>query len=330
MGAGEFCKVWGLKDVKIGDVVGAWSEHIKTLHFATPHYEMQIEAVQPEQDHQLYQALLELAEEDPLIHVLKDTIHQSIYLRIFGEIQREVIEALLKEQYGLDVRFAEVNIICVEKPRGVGEAIEVVGAAENPFVATVSFRIEPGPTGSGVGYKGIAGILPLAFSRAVEETARATLAQGLYGWEVTDALVTLIHTTWPTGSTAGDFRNLVPLVLMAALAQAGTDIYEPINRFELSVPVHAISTAMFKLSQLRAVYEQPVLRNDTFLLTGTLPVATTEEFRRELPAFTEGEGVLLVQEAGFLKMEGEFPIRRRMDYNPLNRKEYLLHIQGVC
>lgn len=330
VGAGEFCKAWGLKDVKIGDVVGTRSEHIKTLRFATPRYETRIEAAHPEQEHQLYQALLALAEEDPLIHVLKDEIHQSIYLRIFGEVQKEVLETLLKEKYGLYVRFSETSIVCVEKPGGVGEAIELARVEENPFAATVGFRVEPGLTGSGIVYKGIHGILPLAFSRAVEETVFTTLAQGLYGWEVTDALVTLIHTTWPPGSTPGDFRNLVPLVLMAALAQAGTDVYEPMNRFELSVPMHAISTALFRLSQLRAFYEQPMLRGETFLLVGTLPVATTEEFRRELPAFTEGEGVLLVQEAGFLKIAGEFPSRRRMDHNPLNRKEYLLHVQRVC
>src|SRR5260370_30125293 len=159
----------------------------------------------------------------------------------------------------------------------------------------------------------------------MEGAVRATLAQGLYGWEVADIVVTLTHTGYAPITTASDFRNLVPLVLMEALSQAGTDVYEPINQFELSVPVHAISTAMFKLSQLRAVYEQPILRNDTFLLTGTLPVETSEEFRRELPAFTEGEGVFMVQEAGFLKKEGECPTRKRRDHNQLNRTGYFLH-----
>jgi ribosomal protection tetracycline resistance protein len=116
---------------------------------------------------------------------------------------------------------------------------------------------------------------------------------------------------------------------MAALAQAGTDVYEPINQFELNAPINAFSTAMFKLSSLRAVYEQPILHSDTFTLKGVLPVSTTEAFRRELPAFTEGEGVFVVQPAGFLKMEGPFPTRERMDYNPLNRKEYLARIQHV-
>ena len=328
--AGEFCKVWGLKEVKIGDVVGEWSDHIKTLHFATPKYETRIEATRREQDHQLYQALLELAEEDPLISVLKDDVHQTIYLRMFGEVQKEVIETMLKEHSGLDVRFAETSIVCIEKPRGTGQAREIIGAAENPFVATVGFLVEPGPADSGVTYKSTSGALPLAFYRAIEKTVRATLAQGVYGWEVTDIVVTLTHTGQLPGTTASDFRNLVPLVLMEALSQAGTDVYEPINQFELSVPASAINTAMFKLSELRAVYEQPILHNDTFLLTGTLPVETSEEFRRELPAFTEGEGVFLAQEAGFLKKEGECPTRKRMDHNPLNRKEYLLHVQHVC
>jgi len=119
-------------------------------------------------------------------------------------------------------------------------------------------------------------------------------------------------------------------VLMEALSQAGTDVYEPINQFELSVPVHAISTAMFKLSQLRAIFEQPILRNDSFILTGTLPVETSEEFRRELPSFTGGEGVFMVEVAEFRKKEGECPTRKRMDHNPLNRKEYLLYVQHVC
>ncbi len=331
--AGEFCKVWGWKEAKIGDIVGEPSDHIKILHFATPRYETQIEVTNRDDDHELYLALQELAEEDPLIYVLKDEVHQSIYLRIFGEVQKEVIEAMLLEHYGLAVVFSRTTIVCIEKPHGTGEAVDYMGAAGNPFKASVGFRIEPGPEGSGITYRSTPGALPPHFHHAIEEAARATLAQGLYGWEVSDIVVTLTHTGYNShhsdGTKGSDFRYLVPLVLMEALATAGTDVYEPINSFELSVPMTAISTAMFKLSVLRAVYGQPVLRNNTFYLSGTLPVATSEEFRRELPSFTEGEGVFLVQEGGFRKMEGEFPTRRRMDRNPLNRKEYLLSIQGV-
>jgi len=171
------------------------------------------------------------------------------------------------------------------------------------------------------------GALPLSFHKAIEDAAFETLKQGLYGWEVTDIVVTLTHTGYSSPvSTAGDFRKLTPLVLMEALSQAGTVVYEPINQFELTVPVKAISKTLFKLSTLNAVFDQPVLHNDSFLLTGTIPVATTEDLKRELHSFTEGEGVFLAKPGGYSKIEGDFPTRKRADYNPLNRKDYLLHI----
>lgn len=327
--AGEFCKVWGLKDVKIGDVVGEWSDKIKDIHFAVPQMETRIEAKQKEMKHRLYQALTELSEEDPLIKVLKDDFHHEIYIRLFGEVQKEVIEATLQENYGLDISFSETRVVCIEKPKGIGQALEIIGAADNPFYATVGFKVAPGISGSGVTYKLEVklGSLPLAFHKAIEDTVFDTLKQGLYGWEVTDIIVTLIHTGYSSPVTvAGDFRKLVPLVLMEALYRAGTDVYEPMNQFELSVPVHTISKAMFKLSALKAVFEKPILHNNIFILTGILPVAVTENFKQGLHSFTEGEGVFIAKPFGFNKIEHTFPTRKRVDYNPLNRKDYLLHV----
>ena len=75
--------------------------------------------------------------------------------------------------------------------------------------------------------------MPYAFLKAVEETVRETLLQGLYGWQSTDCAVTMTHSGyWPRqshahaifdksmSSTAGDFRNLTPLVLMTALRRS--------------------------------------------------------------------------------------------------------------
>lgn len=64
-GMGEFCKVWGLSDIRIGDVIGEWSDKMKDIHFAEPQMEAAIEARPKEKNHDLYQALVELSEEDP-------------------------------------------------------------------------------------------------------------------------------------------------------------------------------------------------------------------------------------------------------------------------
>ncbi|TNP07538.1 elongation factor G [Bacillus pacificus] len=327
--SGEFCKVWGLSDIKIGDIIGERTDYIKDIHFAEPQMEAAIDAVPKERIHDLYAALMELCEEDPLIKVWKDDAHNELYIRLFGEVQKEVIETTLFEKYNLQVTFSNTRVVCIEKPIGIGISVEIMGEKTNPFYATVGFKVERGELNSGITYKlGVElGSLPLAFHKAIEDTLFQTLKQGLYGWEVTDIIVTLTHTGYASPvTTASDFRNLTPLVLMDALKQAETYVYEPVNKFELTVPEHAISTAMYKLAAISATFAEPIFNNDSYQLTGSLPVAKTENFKRMLHSFTEGEGIFSTKPAGFTKLRPPFPTRKRVDYNPLNRKDYLLHV----
>ncbi|QBJ68707.1 tetracycline resistance protein [Bacillus anthracis] len=327
--SGDFCKVWGLNNIKIGDIIGERTDYIKDIHFAEPQMEAAINAVPKERIHDLYAALMELCEEDPLIKVWKDDVHYELYIRLFGEVQKEVIETTLYEKYNLQVTFSNTRVVCMEKPIGIGNSVEVMGEKANPFYATIGFKVERGELNSGITYTlGVElGSLPLAFHKAIEDTVFQTLKQGLYGWEVTDISVTLTHTGYASPvTTASDFRNLTPLVLMDALKQAETYVYEPVNEFELTVPEHAISTAMYKLAAIPATFAEPIFNNDSYQLTGSLPVAKTENFKRMLHSFTEGEAVFITKPAGFTKIMATFPTRKRVDNNPLNRKDYLLHV----
>ncbi|PEN49403.1 elongation factor G [Bacillus wiedmannii] len=327
--SGEFCKVWGLNDIKIGDIIGERTDYIKDIHFAEPQMEAAIEAVPKERIHDLYAALMELCEEDPLIKVWKDDIHNELYIRLFGEVQKEVIETTLYEKYNLQVTFSNTRVVCIEKPIGIGNSVEVMGEKANPFYATIGFKIKRDELNSGITYKLDVelGSLPLAFHKAIEDTVFQTLKQGLYGWEVTDIIVTLTHTGYASPvTTASDFRNLTPLVLMDALKQAETYVYEPVNEFELTVPEQAISTAMYKLAAIPATFREPILSNNSYQLTGSLPVAKTENFKRMLHSFTEGESIFTTKPSGYTKLKAPFPTRKRVDNNPLNRKDYLLHV----
>ncbi|MDD0818491.1 translation factor GTPase family protein [Bacillus cereus] len=327
--SGDFCKVWGLNNIKIGDIIGERTDYIKDIHFAEPQMEAAINAVPKERIHDLYAALMELCEEDPLIKVWKDDVHNELYIRLFGEVQKEVIETTLYKKYNLQVTFSNTRVVCMEKPIGIGNSVEVMGEKANPFYATIGFKVERGELNSGITYTlGVElGSLPLAFHKAIEDTVFQTLKQGLYGWEVTDISVTLTHTGYASPvTTASDFRNLTPLVLMDALKQAETYVYEPVNEFELTVPEHAISTAMYKLAAIPATFAEPIFNNDSYQLTGSLPVAKTENFKRMLHSFTEGEAVFIMKPAGFTKIMAPFPTRKRIDNNPLNRKDYLLHV----
>lgn len=290
--SGEFCKVWGLNDIKIGDIIGERTDYIKDIHFAEPQMEAAIDAIPKERIHDLYAALMELCEEDPLIQVWKDDVHNELYIRLFGQVQKEVIETTLFEKYNLQVTFSNTRVVCIEKPIGIGISVEVMGEKTNPFYATVGFKVERGELNSGITYKlGVElGSLPLAFHKAIEDTVFQTLKQGLYGWEVTDISVTLTHTGYASPvTTASDFRNLTPLVLMDALKKAETYVYEPVNAFELTVPEQAISTTMYKLAAVPATFAEPIFNNDSYQLTGSLPVTKTENFKRMLHSLKEKE-----------------------------------------
>jgi ribosomal protection tetracycline resistance protein len=172
------------------------------------------------------------------------------------------------------------------------------------------------------------GALPLAFHAAIEETVRTGLQQGLAGWPVVDVLVTLTRTAYSSvGSTAGDFRGLTPLVLMAALAQAGTQVLEPVHDVELEVPADAVPAVLSAVAVARGIPEEVVPGNGVpTLVRATVPAAELRGLGQALPGATHGLGTLTAQWIGHRPVTGTPPTRRRTDGNPLDRAEYLLRV----
>jgi ribosomal protection tetracycline resistance protein len=340
--AGRIGKLWGLGGVRIGDAIGEGRTAHEHHYFAPPTLETVVVPGHPADKGALYVALTQLAEQDPLINVRQDDVRQELYLSLYGEVQKEVIGATLMDEYGLDVEFRETTTICVERPIGFGEALEVMHAESNPFLATVGLRVEPAPVGSGAGFRPaieVHGTMPAAFFTAVEDTVKETLHQGLCGWEVTDCVVTLTHTGYAPrqshshqgfdksmSSTGADFRGLTPLVLMDALKRADTVVCEPIHRFRLEAPADAFGAVASALARLLAVPETQETRGPSYVLEGEIPASRIHALRQQLPALTRGEGVLESDFDSYQPVRGEIPTRPRTDHNPLDREEYLLRL----
>jgi ribosomal protection tetracycline resistance protein len=301
--AGQIGKLQGLAAIRIGDILGQGRAAPPGAQFAPPSLETVVVPARPADQGGLRAALGQLAEQDPLINVRQDDARQEILVSLYGEVQKEVIQATLTADFGIDASFRETTTICIERPAGAGMAAEFLGDQANPFRATVGLRIVPAQAGSGVRFRlGIErGALPAAFQKAVEETVHQTLQQGLRGWQVTDAVVTLTHSGFtpppPSGwskwsSSAGDFRNLTPLVLMSALRQAGTRVYEPVHRFHLEAPADTAWSVLPALARLGAVPDGPVTQGSLLTVTGDIPAAQVHDLRQQLPGLTHGAGIL--------------------------------------
>ncbi|MDP9237454.1 MAG: TetM/TetW/TetO/TetS family tetracycline resistance ribosomal protection protein [Chloroflexota bacterium] len=347
--AGQIAKLWGLGDIRIGDAIGASRTTAEGHLFAPPTLESVIVPRRLGDKGALQVALAQLAEQDPLINLRQDDVRQELFVSLYGEVQKEVIQATLANDFNIDVEFRETTTICIERPFGTSESVEVLYAktktnvtgnsspiSSNPFLATVGLRLDPAPIGSGIEFRLDVDVrlVPIYIYKTVDtfvdhmgQYVRETLQEGLFGWQVTDCTVTMIDSGYRApGSTAADFRKLTPLVLMSALKQAGTTVYEPMQRFHLEIPPDTFGATVPVLARLRAVPQTQEMRGSAYVLEGEIPAARVHELQQQLPMLTRGEGVLDCAFDRYQPVDGTIPTRPRTDHNPLDRKEYLLHV----
>jgi ribosomal protection tetracycline resistance protein len=331
--AGAVAKLWGLSRIQVGDRIGGTGTDASDHHFSPPTLESVVVAGNPDDRARLRVALARLAEQDPLIDVRQDDARHELSVSLYGEVQKEVIEATLANEFGLEVTFRETTPIYIERPIGTGEAIEFLHAESNPYLATIGLRIHPAPAGVGIDFRLQVDprAVPLYLYKTVErfsermgEYVRQTLRDGgLFGWQVTDCIVTMTKCIYsvPDGppsrrgplSTAADFRKLTPLVLMQALQRARTVVCEPIVRAGVEIPTSAVGAVMAALARLEAEVEPPSLQGPLSMIETVLPAARAQDLQRQLPGLTGGEGVLDSSFAGYQPVSGDQPIRRGDD-----------------
>ena len=348
--AGEIAKVSGLTGVQVGDAIGdvpTEAEH----QFPPPTLESVVAARDRADKGRLRAALAELAEQDPLINVRQDDARGEISVFLYGEVQKEVIAVTLARDYGIESDFHETTTVCIERPIGTGEALEVLHAltksnvtgkssphSTNPFPATLGLRIDPAPIDSGIELRLDIDVrlVPLYIYKTVEtfilhmgQYVREALEDGRFGWQVADCIVTITDCGYRApGTSAADFRRVTPMVLMQALQHAGSRVCEPVVGVTLEMPTDTVSGVLALLGQRGARVEVPPPRAELSTIEAVLPAALLRDLQRQLPALTRGEGVLEATPAGYESVTGSSPTRRRTTPDPLNREAYMMNVAG--
>ncbi|MEU4339446.1 translation factor GTPase family protein [Micromonospora lupini] len=318
--AGQIAAVRGVS-ARIGQHVGdPPRRHV--YRFPPPTRQAIVEPVDPAQRLAMFAGLAELADEDPLVDLRLDEQQAEAVIRLHGEVQKEVLAALLRDRYGVRVRFSGTLTACIERVAGTGAAEERVQERGNPYLAGLGLRVEAAPVGHGVEFRpGIEpGRLPPAFVTATEEGVRAALRQGRYGWPVTDCVVTMTASRYcprqskphqkfdkSISSVAADFRNLAPVVVAAALRRAGTRVCHPAERFDVNLPQHAVEAVLALLGRLGAVVDDTTVAGGYLEVSGTLPSSRVPRVVAALPDLTGGEAVLTTTFDHYAPVTGQDP-----------------------
>ena len=292
----------------------------------TPLLRTTVEPQEPEQREALLNALIEIADTDPLLHFEIDTATREIILSFLGKVQLEVICSLLEEKYHVRVAMKEPTVIYLERPLKKAAYTIHIEVPPNPFWASIGLTVTPLPVGSGTQYKSKVslGYLSQSFQNAVMEGVRYGMEQGLYGWEVTDCSICFDYGVYYSPvSTPSDFRFLAPVVLEQALKKAGTQVLEPYLSFTLFAPQEYLSRAYNDAPKYCAVIESVVFENDEVIFKGEIPARCINEYKNDLNFYTNGRSVCLTELKGYKETSGELVSQPRRPNSRLDKIRYM-------
>jgi ribosomal protection tetracycline resistance protein len=333
--AGDVVRIRGLSKARTGTWVGEAIPGRVTRQFPAPALESVVEPANSAQRGRLFAALRELAEADPLINLRVDEDRSEIAVSLYGEVQKEVIADLLREQFGVAATFRPTTTVHIERVAGTGAAHAIMSEKTTPYKATLGFRVEPAPVGAGLvcDLEVERGSMPPAFFAATWEGVRTGLAQGLSGWAIPDARVVLTHTGYAPrqshmhqkfnknfSSVGADFRNLAPVLMHEALRQARTVVCEPVETFHLEIPPGALPAVTVLLARLSGLITETAPAAGALALSGTLPTSSVQPLLAQLPELTSGEGVFTAEVTHYTPVTGPPPVRPRIGPDPLDRE----------
>lgn len=329
--SGEIGAIYGLSQIKTGDVIGNIPLH-RDCKLAVPLLMVQAYAASEEELPALNAALQELSEEDPLLELEWIPESREMHLRITGMIQLEILTELILERYHLAVTFSPPTVIYKETPCTAAEGLEVY-TMPKPCWAVVKLLVEPLPRGSGIVFESVIKEkeLPYRYQNHVEACLPGALKQGPLGWEVTDAKFTLIGGEYHHVHTHPlDFFVATPVAVQQALVNSKTTLLEPMSRVTLSADESFLGRVIRDMVHMRGSFDTPRIHKGQFTLEAVVPVATSLEYPIDFRSMTSGKGAYASSFCGYEECPLELgKTAPRRGVNPLDRAKWILYARSA-
>ena len=328
--AGEIGVIYGLGDVKVGQVLGDEAllpRRVEPGHLRTPLITVQVIPEKPEEMQNLRIACEALSAEDPLLQVRYAKALNELQLHVMGTIQLEIIQELLDTRFGMKVTFSKPAVIYKETIARPASGF-VAYTMPKPCWAIMRFEIEPAPRGSGVTFKSTVPVrdILLRYQHQVEQALPLALHQGRLGWEVTDVNITLVdgnHHQFHTHPL--DFIVATPWGIQDGLQRGGSTLLEPILEVRFLLPPDCVGRVMSDVALMRGEVTHTETDADRVLMTALVPVATSVDYAATLASATSGRGSMSVKLHGYRDCPlelGATSARRSVD--PLDTSKYIL------
>ena len=299
---GDICVMYGANGLKCGQWLGKPTTRKGLNQELNPLLSVQVRPHNPEKRVEVLDALYELDIEDPYLQMSNN--ENCITLRLFGRLQKDMIEAMLMERYQLSLDFDEVETVKKEWPKkkvmagiGMGESFDDAARALfivpfNKYAAGITISLEPLAAGSGIVYESEVsyGELEKSFQNAVKEGVIRGLQEGL-GHEVIDTKVVFVDMQYDSvSSTPADYRTLASMVVMRALDLSGVHRIQPYMKYEARVPLGFEKYITAKLCEIKAVIMTSEFTQSEANYRGEVALEDVKDFALDIKMYTEGKG----------------------------------------
>ena len=329
--AGDIGVLAGISRARTGQSIGA-ADVSRDCRLAVPLLMIKVTPKDPQQLPQLMQALSQLSEEDPLLDYEYDRDSREMLIRITGIIQIQILQELLTTRYGLEAEFSQPAVIYREQPSRPGRGREEY-TMPKPCWAVVELTVEPLPPGSGLRFSSAVkdNVLAYRYQHHVEQSLRQTFRQGVLGWQVDDALVTLVDGESHHEHTHPlDFFVATPIAALRALKDSEPILLEPWLRLEMRAEAGLIDKVIGQIIAMRGEFSAPVIRCDEFTMEAFVPLATSLDWPITFQSLTSGKGRLGSAFHEYRPCpEGEGVTRPRRGVDPLDKPKWILHCRGA-
>ena len=314
-------------NVKPGQLIGNQSNKLDYVSFVNPKLNIQVIPKSYEQLHDLYAALKTLELEDPYLNVcISANVNKKIIISLMGEVQAQIIESELLDRFNISVELNHASIIHKEKPTQEG-----TGEASYTKVSKIEIKVYPLPQGSGLQYESrlSTDYLLRKYQRQTERLVYQYAKQGLFGWEVTDALIVLTNGRFDSmGSEPKHFNIAVPLALMRALKNCNERILEPISEYYVVIPKESISDVTKELSSRNAFYEVISENSESLTLHGEIPTKMISDFPVTLSKLTSGRGIFSSNIIRYADSAQQNILNEYVGFDPRNEVRFVISEMG--
>ncbi|MDE6961834.1 MAG: TetM/TetW/TetO/TetS family tetracycline resistance ribosomal protection protein [Lachnospiraceae bacterium] len=314
--AGTICAVTGPAGTRPGEGLGI--EPASDLPVLEPVLTYELRLPDQTDPKQILGKLKLLEEEEPELHIRWDEKLKEIQAQIMGEVQIEVLKAMILDRFQLSVDFGEGKIVYKET---ITDRVEGVGHFEPlRHYAEVHLLLEPGEPGSGLVCLSACSEdqLDRNWQRLILTHLEEKVHKGvLMGAEVTDLKITLVSGKAHIKHTeGGDFRQATYRAVRQGLMQAKSVLLEPYYAFRLELPQDLVGRAMADVEKMNGSFEPPEGDGVWCVLTGTAPVSGMRNYQQEVRAYTKGRGRLFCTLSGYAPCHNQEEILAKSTYDP--------------